>query len=227
VPNSPERIRRGPVWMDTDWYTIDAVSSDPVANVPGPGGNANFKLLSGPMLQALLEDRFQLKTHREVEVVPMYALIVAAGGLKMQPMEADACIPHEPGAPFRAAQMFPPGQKPLCIMHGGWDGPNWTIDAAGQSLGKLAGMLSALMVDRYVLDKTGITGVFIYHLVFAHDKEAPGNFPPGFPSPFQASDIPPAPSISTVFEQLGLTLVPDSGPHEYIVVDSVERPATN
>jgi uncharacterized protein (TIGR03435 family) len=112
-------------------------------------------------------------------------------------------------------------------MHGGWTGPNWTIDAAGQGLGKLAGMLSTLMVDRYVVDKTGVTGVFIYHLVFAHDKEAPGNFPPGFPEQFPPSDTPPAPSISTVLDQLGLKLVPDSGPHEYVVIDNVERPSQN
>jgi uncharacterized protein (TIGR03435 family) len=84
------------------------------------------------------------------------------------------------------------------------------------------------MMDRYVLDKTGITGEFSYHLVFAHDKEAPGTFPPGFRSPFQSSNIPSAPSISTVLEQqLGLKLVSDSGPQEYVVVDSVERPSLN
>jgi len=84
------------------------------------------------------------------------------------------------------------------------------------------------MLDRYVLDKTGVTGEFSYHLVFAHDKDAPGNFPPGFPEQFPPSNIPPAPSISTVLEQqLGLKLVPDSGPQEYVVIDSVERPSLN
>jgi uncharacterized protein (TIGR03435 family) len=209
-------------------YTIDAQSSDPAANIPGVRGNADFKLLSGPMLRALLEDRFQLQTHRAVEEVPMYALTVASGGFKLQPAEEGGCIPHEPGTPLFIPKVPPPGRKPLCIMHGGWDGPNWTIDAAAQGLGKLAGMLSNFMVDRYVLDKTGVPGVFNYNLVFAHDKEAPGTFQPGFPSPFQPSDLPPAPSISTVLEQkLGLKLVPDSGPQEYVVVDSAERPSLN
>lgn len=43
--------------------------------------------MTGPMLQALLEDRFQLKTHREPEEVPRYELKVAKGGLKLKPME--------------------------------------------------------------------------------------------------------------------------------------------
>jgi uncharacterized protein (TIGR03435 family) len=227
MPNEPQRIRGGPAWILSDLYTIDAQSSDPAANIPDARGNADFKLLSGPMLRGLLEDRFQLKTHRAVEVVPMYALTVANSGFKLQPMEEGGCIPHDPTQGVFVPQMFPPGQRPLCVMHGGWAGPNWTIDAAGQGLGKLAGMLSSLMVDRYVLDKTGITGVFIYHLVFAHDKEAPGNFPPGFPEQFPPSDTPPAPSISTVLDQLGLKLMPDSGPHEYVVIDSVERPSEN
>jgi uncharacterized protein (TIGR03435 family) len=228
VPLFARRVRGGPAWIYSDLYTIDAQSSDPAANIPDARGNADFRLLSGPMLRALLEDRFQLKTHRAVEEVPMYALTVGGGGFKLQPTEAGGCIPLEPGAPYTASQMFPPGQKPLCIMHGDWDGPNWTIDAAGQGLGKLAGMLSSFIVDRYVLDKTGVTGEFSYHLVFAHDKDAPGTFPAGMRSPFQPSDIPPAPPISTVLDQqLGLKLAPDSGPHEYVVVDSVERPSLN
>jgi uncharacterized protein (TIGR03435 family) len=227
-PNDPQRVRGGPAWLYSDLYTIDAKSSDPVANVPGPRGNADFKLLSGPMLQALIEDRFHLKTHRAVEEIPMYALTVAGGGFKLQPMEAGGCITRDPGAGVFVSEMFPPGQKPLCIMHTGWSGPNWTIDAAGQSLDKLALSLGGIILGRAVLDKTGIAGVFGFHLVFAHDENAPGSFPEGLPSPFQASDVPTAASLPSVLEQqLGLKLVTDRGPREYVVIDSAERPAMN
>jgi uncharacterized protein (TIGR03435 family) len=113
-------------------------------------------------------------------------------------------------------------------MHTGWSGPNWTIDAAGQSLDKLALSLGGIILGRAVLDKTGIAGVFGFHLVFAHDENAPGSFPEGLPSPFQASDVPTAASLPSVLEQqLGLKLVTDRGPREYVVIDSAERPAMN
>jgi uncharacterized protein (TIGR03435 family) len=103
------------------------------------------------------------------------------------------------------------------------------MDAAGQSLSKLAGALGGIIMYRPVLDKTGITALFTFHLAFAHDENAPGVFPAQMRSPFPPSDvIPTTPSINTVLEQqLGLTLVPDRGPREYLVIDSAERPSLN
>jgi uncharacterized protein (TIGR03435 family) len=225
-PFDNQRIRGGPSWMCSDYYTIDAKSSDlAVAGSADPNSPAARKILNGPMLQALLEDRFQLKIHRGVEQVPMFSLVVANSGFKLLPMEPGGCIPHEPGTPLRVANMFPPGQKPLCITHTGWEGPNWTIDAAGQRLANLAGALGGIVTDRPVLDKTKIAGLFSFHLVFAHDQDAPGRFPPGLPSPFSPSGTSAAPTLPMVLEQqLGLALVPDTGPREYIVIDSATRP---
>jgi uncharacterized protein (TIGR03435 family) len=83
------------------------------------------------------------------------------------------------------------------------------------------------MLNRYVIDKTGITGIFNIHVEFARDESAPG--PPGVRPPgVEPSDTPPGPSIFTVLEQqLGLRLVPDKGPRGYIVIDSVQRPSEN
>jgi uncharacterized protein (TIGR03435 family) len=221
-----KRIRGGPAWFYSDRYTIEAETDDPVANGPTRGPTPAQKMLMGSMLRALVEERFQLKSHREVEEIPMYSLTVAKGGLKMKPMEEGGCTVHDPTKGLFVSEMFPPGQKPLCISHLGWDGPNWTLDAAGQSLSNLAARLSNTM-DRHVLDKTGITALFTFHLVFAHDDKAPGDFPTELPNPFPASDIPPGPSIFTVLEQLGLKLVPEKGPRGYIVIDSVQRPSEN
>ena len=41
----------------------------------------------GPMLRALLEDRFRSKIHRETREIPVYDLTVARGGLKMQAVQ--------------------------------------------------------------------------------------------------------------------------------------------
>jgi uncharacterized protein (TIGR03435 family) len=223
--DSPGRIRGGPAWINTDRYTIEAETNDPVANGPTGGFTPATRLMRGSMLRALLEDRFHLRTHHETEEVPMYALTLAKGGLKIKPMEEGGCRPHDPTQGTRVDDMFPPGQKPMCV---GWthtDGPNWVIDDAGQGLGNLAQALSGLM-DRHVLDKTGVNGVYTYHLVFAHDDKTPSNFPTD--GLFPASDIPPAGSVFTVLEQqLGLKLVADKGSREYVVIDRVERPSEN
>jgi uncharacterized protein (TIGR03435 family) len=108
----PEQIRGIPKWALAARYTIHAETDDPVANGPtqaepgqlGVRPPAAF-LLYGPMLQSLLEDRFQLKIHREVEEAPMYALTVAKGGLKLKPVnDGDApqsCLDSKCGGSVR------------------------------------------------------------------------------------------------------------------------------
>jgi uncharacterized protein (TIGR03435 family) len=41
-------------------------------------------MMRGPMLRALLEDRFALKIRRETREMPVYLLTVAKGGFKLQ-----------------------------------------------------------------------------------------------------------------------------------------------
>src|ERR1700677_4019842 len=56
---SPDRgvpIEGGPSWINSDRYDIDAKADD------APGR----EMMSGPMMQALLEDRFKLKMRREI-----------------------------------------------------------------------------------------------------------------------------------------------------------------
>jgi uncharacterized protein (TIGR03435 family) len=47
--------------------------------------------MNGPMLRALLAERFRLKFHRETREVPIYSLIVAKSGLKLQPSSGGSC----------------------------------------------------------------------------------------------------------------------------------------
>ena len=47
------------------------------------------------MLRTLLSDRFGLKVHRETREVPVYALEVAKGGLKMKELPPDPALAPE------------------------------------------------------------------------------------------------------------------------------------
>jgi uncharacterized protein (TIGR03435 family) len=71
------QVLGGPGWIDSDHYDIVAKAE----------GNTPVATLYGPMLRALLEDRFKLKVHRETREVPVYLLAVAKSGAKLKPTQ--------------------------------------------------------------------------------------------------------------------------------------------
>ena len=71
------QIVGGPSWIETDGWDI-------TAQAEGIQGRLTREQLS-PRLRAMLEDRFQLKTHRETKQLPGYSLAVDDHGPKLQP----------------------------------------------------------------------------------------------------------------------------------------------
>ena len=55
----------GPSWVRSEYYTLSEKADGP----------ARTQMLAGPMLQILLEERFRLKTHREMREMPVYAIV--------------------------------------------------------------------------------------------------------------------------------------------------------
>ena len=75
------QLSGGPDWINTETFDMDAKAEQP-ATVD------ELHL----MLRTLLEERFQLKVHRETKEQAVYALVVDKGGPKMtvhQPVETD------------------------------------------------------------------------------------------------------------------------------------------
>ena len=209
------KLRGGPPWVRRDKYRIEAKAV----------GTPGTKVMEGPMLRAILEDRFQLKIKRETEEAPMYALVVAKGGLKIQPVGPDDCRKRTPDDNFTYEQILAAirrGEKPYCGMNGGSEGPNIIMDFGGSTLSSFAGFLSGSM-DRHVLDKTGIDGRFNIHFEYLRDENTSAHFS----DPVNRPDVPPAPSIFSAVEDLGLKLEPTKGPREYLVIEGIERPDAN
>jgi uncharacterized protein (TIGR03435 family) len=232
-----EAIQGVPKWAMSPRYTIHATTGDALANgptqpVPGQGAPPAAKLLYGPMLQGLLEDRFQLKLHREVEEAPMYALTVAKSGFNLKPMQAGDCMEMEHGARgglIMSHGLPGPDDKPYCKWTG-WPshGPNRTLIGGGLTIDRLAADLGELVLNRKVFDRTGISGVYNIRIEYAPDEDTPCSGPSEMCAVDTNSDIPRAATIFRALEQqLGLTVEPVKGPQEHIVVDRVAAPSGN
>jgi len=96
----------------------------------------------------------------------------------------------------------------------------------GLTLDRIAHDLAELILDRNVIDRTGITGKFVFRLEYSPDENTRCVLPGC--SVNTNSDIPPAAAIFAALEQqLGLKLEPIKGLREHIVIDSVEQPSEN
>ena len=74
-------------------------------------------------------------------------------------------------------------------------------------------------LGRPVVNKTGIPGLFDFHLEYAN----PGLNPGAGTQP----DVPLAPSIFAAVEELGLKLESAKGPGDILVIDGIVRPTEN
>jgi uncharacterized protein (TIGR03435 family) len=151
LPQVP--ISGGPPWIKSDRYQITAKVE----------GTPPRQIMMGPMLQVLLEDRFMLKIHRETREVSVYALTVAKGGPRLQASREGSCIslgpddPPPPTAPGRALQAC--GMFRLSANGG--------LDMHGATIADLANlcMFFSDSLNRGVIDKTGIAGIFDIHVI--------------------------------------------------------------
>jgi uncharacterized protein (TIGR03435 family) len=241
-------VSGGPDWLDTDLYSIDAR--------PAGGGPVDRPMMGGPMLQALLEDRFKLKLRREVRQEPVYELRVADGGFKLRPLNEGECevrklrISEEQGR--NPPQAVPPGGQLTITLPGYTDADGRTVRPCGfVGIGqndpnpgartprlygaRVYDLTNYLSLDRIILDKTGIQGLFDIEVTYGADVSPMGNrvragsANPVDAAPAQTPRVPSGadPVFAALEKQLGLKLVPTTGPRTYYVVEHVERPTPN
>lgn len=203
-------IEGGPEWIHSERYEIDAKSD----------GSPTILMMQGPMMQAILEDRFKLKIHRETRQGPVYELTLGKGSPKLKPLQEGKCTPVVIGQPL---PKLGPDQR-LCRNMANIRGG---VDMEGGTLSTLAGLLG-MALDRPVIDKTGITNLFEIQLVFSPDNSPArreASVDPGPPADATTADRPGI--FQAIQEQLGLKLVPAKGPVDVLVIDHVEKPTGN
>jgi uncharacterized protein (TIGR03435 family) len=198
-----QQLQNVPGWTISDRYDIEAKVD--AGDVP------SFRKLTfdqvREMLQPVLADRFRLLVHSQMKELPVYDLVVSKKGPK-----------------FAVAK--PPSEK---YPNGNLDSQSRYIKMEGLPMGSLAFALMR-QLGRSVVDKTGLTEKYDLILKWSPDEPATpmSNGPVNTQQGIAQSPDSSEPSIFTAIqEQLGLRLVPSTGPVECVFIDHIERPSEN
>jgi uncharacterized protein (TIGR03435 family) len=135
------KIEGGPGWIDSDQFQIDARAEDPETT------EKQVRV----MLQSLLEERFQLRIHRETKLLPSYTLRTAKGGARLEEAQ-------EQGTD-RCDRTMEGGRYELVCQH--------------VQIVTLMNAL-AIMLRGPVIDQTGLTGDYDFALSWEGDDTYSG-----------------------------------------------------
>lgn len=207
-----------PKWAESERYTINATAE----SKPGQ------EMMRGPMLQALLEERFQLKIRRETRDIPVFDMTVAKNGLKLKPVPEGSCTPLETTFPPMPPTATDGDKSPCGAARLDDNGRNVMIDMAAASLDDLVRTMG-FFADRPIVNKTGLVGLFAVKMEFERmggvDRIIAGHV--GTPASADSSDTPPGPSIFAAMQGVGLKLEAAKGPRDFLVIEKLEKPTEN
>jgi uncharacterized protein (TIGR03435 family) len=169
---------------------------------PEGTGFPNDKQLRAALAK-LLADRFNLTFHRDKKELTVYALTMLKTGHKLTPNDND---PNGlPGLFFRGLGIFP---------------------VRNATMGDFTGTMQAVVLDRPVVDKTGIQGRYDFTLTWTPDETQFGGRGGQAPPPADPANAPPG-LFTAIQEQLGLKLEATKATVEVFVIDRLEKPTAN
>jgi uncharacterized protein (TIGR03435 family) len=190
---NPRTVSGGPAWIESDRYDI-------LAGTPGEiRPNLDEQMA---MLRKLLTDRFGLAFHHEQKELSFYALTVARSGPKLKESTGPA-----DSQPELISVVYP---------------DHVMLPARNATVAEFVAMMQRAVLDRPVVDRTGLSGKFDFTLEWTSDESQFGGALP--PPPAE----PTKPGLFVALqEQLGLKLEAMKGLVEAMVIDRVERPSEN
>lgn len=190
---NPKAITGGPPWIDSERFDISAVTPSEVR----PTRDQQMA-----MLRALLTERFQLAFHRQKRESAIYLLTVTKDGARLRSSGGSA---NDPSSVISTVY---PGRV--------------VMPARNASMQDFTSVLQRAVLDRPVVNKTGLTGRYDFDLDFSPSGREFGGDIPAAPD-----DAPSPPLFTAVQQQLGLKLEATHGMAEAFVIDDVERPSAN
>ena len=197
-----KQIVGAPDWMDKDRYDIAAV--------PDQEGSPNPEQIR-IMIRKLLADRFKLTFHHEKRELSAFVLTVGKDGSKLTPTQLQGTLP---GMGFGPAK----GGMTMRVING--------------TMGDFASVLQSLVLDRPVVDDTGLKGKFDFAFTFTPDDSEFNGHPPKFPQQADGAngntEADAAPGFfDAIQQQVGLKLDAKRTPVDVLVIDHVEKPSEN
>jgi uncharacterized protein (TIGR03435 family) len=193
------QITGGPEWMGHDRYDIKARPD--FEGVPNPAQQRS-------LVRKLLADRFKLTFHKDKKEMSAYVLTVVKTGSKLNRTEFNG-----PGMSFGLVP------KPT----------GTSIPVRNATMSEFSGVLQSMVLDRPVVNDTGLTDHYDFALTFMPDDSQFNGHPPVLngqaPKP-DAADA--APSLfEAIQQQLGLKLEAQKTAVDVIAIDHVEKPSAN
>jgi uncharacterized protein (TIGR03435 family) len=182
-----------------EWADTDKFDLAGEPDAPGSPSDKQWK----SMMQKLLTERFKLILHHDKKELSVYAITVAKGGPKLPASQGD------------------PKGLPANFFHNLGDMTN-----VNSSIKDFANVMQAAVLDRPVVDQTGLTGRFDFQLKWTPDESQFAGMGIKVPPPSDKADAPPS-LFTAIQEQLGLKLDPTKAPVDVLVVDHVEKPSDN
>ncbi len=208
-----------PAWLNTERYDLDARTA---ARAGGPEALM-------PLVRTLLVERFKLQARSDTRELQAFAITFARRdrqpGPQLRPSQADCSrpttlTPDEVRAAARDG--WPPcGMAYFVSFVTGPASGNLVkmVRRTGITMAALATALQPI-VDRPVVDQTGLAGSFDVEYSYAPPSSTAGPSDPAFG--------PEAPILSVALEeQLGLKLESRRMSVPVLVVDSIDRPTEN
>jgi uncharacterized protein (TIGR03435 family) len=183
------------------WADTDKYDIDAEPDGEGAPSSKQWK----EMLQKLVADRFKMTFHQEKRDLPVYVLSVTKDGPKLTKSEGD---PNGlPGLFFR--------------------GKLGDLGVRNANMGDFTGLMQEAVLDRPVLNQTGITGRYDFTLVWTPDDSQFAGMGVKIPPPAADDGKAPPNLYTAIQEQIGLKLEATKAPADVMVIDHVEKPSAN
>ena len=181
------------------WFDTEKFDISAKPDTPGAPDKQQLQT----MTKKLLVDRFQLKFHSDKKELSVYTLVPGKTPPKLTKAQADAGT--LPGLGFRGLGKL--------VVH-------------NATMGDFADLMQEAVLDRPVVDQTGIPGRWDFTLDWTPDESQFGGLGIKVPPPSDKADAPP-PLFSAIQEQLGLKLEATKTAVSVMVIDHVERSSDN